>query len=546
MPLGGAVVYPAAMADAPEDLPDVRSDLARALKLIADRAPEYERRKAMYDGTAREYAASAAVGKIIDASAAAHPLGFAHIPVDAVVDKAQLQGFDAEGGAADELARLVDELSLLDEADDWQVRLGYFGDYYTVVDPLEETTGGAATALRVTASSPLTTVAVYSPRDSASMLYGVKRWKTGEGESAYWSAMMYYDDVTLLLETAPGAGDEPKAEAFLPLEDAQVDPDAEQPSWRVPHLGGLPLLVHHRIGGKPYGEPLHVKAFGAQDAITKISAVNLATVDAQGFPARYALADPMAETDDDIDDDFGTDGPSTTAADRDGMTTATTGASRLRDLPGTIKLLRGIKSVGTFEAASPDGFLKNLDWYVRAMAVQTGTPLFEFDLDGEQPSGEARRRASARLNRRVEKFTRAAGASFARLADVLLAVRGVDATAARVVARWAPIETETDAEGMELVAAKVENGVPLRVALLEAGYTAEQVDAWAPDGSATLSPKAAALLATALRDFAQAETLGAVTSAELAEALPYLLTGARGEGPRLDDDDDDPAPSAEA
>ena len=113
-------------------------------------------------------------------------------------------------------------------------------------------------------------------------------------------------------------------------------------------------------------------------------------------------------------------------------------------------------------------------------------------------------------------------ASFARLADVLLAVRGVDATAARVVARWAPIETETDAEGMELVAAKVENGVPLRVALLEAGYTAEQVDAWAPDGAATLSPKAAALLATALRDFAQAETLGVVTSAELAEATDRM------------------------
>lgn len=518
------------MTDAPEDLASAQRDLARALKIIADKATEYERRKAMYDGTAREYAASAAISKLIDDSAAAHPLGFAHIPVDAVVDKARLQGFDAEGSAADELTRLGDELGLIEEADDWLLRLGIFGDYYTIIDPTEEDDDGVATVLRVSASSPLTTVAVYSARDSSRMLYGVKRWKSGEGSSLRWSAVMYYDDATLMLETADGSGEEPKAEAFLPLLDSDGDPD----SWRVEHDYGRPLLVHHRVGGKPYGEPLHAKAFGAQDAITKISAVNLATVDAQGFPARYALADPLAETDDDIDDDFGTDGPNTTAADRDGMTTATTGASRLRDLPGTIKLLRGIKSVGTFEAASPDGFLKNLDWYVRAMAVQTGTPLFEFDLTGEQPSGESRRRASARLNRRVEKFTRAAGAGLVQLADTLLAVRGIDPEAARVVARWAPIETETDAEGMELVAAKVENGVPLRVALLEAGYTDEQVGEWVPDGAATLSPKAAALLATALRDFGQAETLGVISAAELAEALPYLLTGARGEGPSID------------
>lgn len=515
------------MTNAPLSLDDVRRDLARALKLIDDMAPEYERRRAMYDGTAREYATSPTLRSIIDKSAEAHPLGFAHIPCDAVTDKAAFRGFTAtEAAAADRLAAIVDELALGDEVDDWHAKLGYFGDYYAIVDPLDETEAGAATSLRASGSSPLTTIAVYSSRDSGAMLYGAKRWRSGSGESAQWSAILYYDDATLLLETTPGVESGSKAEQYAPLLDESGEPD----SWRVPHEGGRPLLVHYAIGGKPYGVPLHAKAFGAQDAITKISAVNLATVDAQGFPSRYALADPLAEIDDDIDDDFGTDGPSTAAADRDGLTTATSGASRLRDLPGTIKLLRGIKSVGTFEAASPDGFLKNLDWYVRAMAVQTGTPLFEFDLTGEQPSGESRRRASLRLNKRVEKFTRAAGRGHVALADVMLGALGLDPVRAGVGVSWAPIETETDAEGLELVAAKVANGVPIRVALLDAGYTADEVDAWHPEGSAALTPNQAAALAAALADFGKAAALGVVTEREIAAALPRLLTEARGEG----------------
>lgn len=517
------------MTHAPLTLTDVRRDLARALKLIGDMRPEYERRQAMYEGTAREYATSPALRSIIDKSAEAHPLGFAHIPCDAVVDKATFQGFTAtEDATKKRLDEIVDELDLSDDLDDWHTKLGYFGDYYAIVDPADETESGAATSLSVSGSSPLTTVAVYSKRDASRMLYGAKAWRSGEGEGAQWSAILYYDDETLLLQTPEGTGEGDKADAYSPLLDESGEPD----SWRVPHEGGRPLLVHYAIGSKPYGTPLHAKAFGAQDAITKISAVNLATVDAQGFPSRYALADPLADIDDDIDDDFGTDGPSTAAADQDGLTTATSGASRLRDLPGTIKLLRGIKSVGTFEAAEPDGFLKNLDWYVRAMAVQTGTPLFEFDLGGEQPSGESRRRASLRLNKRVEKFTQRVGRGHVALADTMLGALGIDAVAAGVGAMWAPIETETDTEGLELVAAKIANGVPVAAALVEAGYSPEDVAKWYPDGDegAALTPKVAAELAAALADFGKAAAFGVVTEREIAAALPRLLTQARGEG----------------
>ncbi len=531
------------MANAPEALDDIRDDLARGLKLIADAAPRYEKARAMYDGTAAEVAASPSLQRLIEQTAQAHPLSFAHIPVDALVDRVNLAGIGAEdAAAAARLAELYDELSLADEVDDWHLKAAYFGDYYAIVDPLDESESGAATSLSVAGSSPLTTTLVYSSKSSAEALYGVKRWPVGEGASRRWYAVLYYDDASVMLVTAPGTADGSKAENYAP----QLDESGVPGSERVPHAGGRKLLVHYAVDGKPYGVPVHIKAYGPQDAITKVSAVNLAAVDAQGFPSRYALADPLAEIDDDIDDDFGTDGAATAAADQDGLTTATTGVSRLRDVPGTIKLLRGIKSVGQFDEATPDGMLKNLEFYIRSMAVATGTPLFEFDLGGGQPSGESRRRASARINNKARKIQRTLGRSHVELADLMLAVLGIDPAPARVSVTWLPSETETDAEGIALVAAKISTGVPVAEALLEAGYTDEQVAAWYPTGEVHTTPALVATLAEALQKLGQALTLGSVTESEIAAMLPGVLTEARNEGPSSMSETDDEAPDEAA
>jgi hypothetical protein len=74
----------------------------------------------------------------------------------------------------------------------------------------------------------------------------------------------------------------------------------------------------------------------------------------------------------------------------------------------------------------------------------------------------------------------------------------------KVEAVWAPSETATDNEGIALVAKKIENGIPPRQALLEAGYTQEQVDEWMPvdevNGLAMpLTPDMVVQLAEALR-----------------------------------------------
>lgn len=520
------------MVDAPQSLNDLRRHLERALSLMDAKNEEYVRAKEYYEGTRAEVFASVTVRRLLADSAAANPISLAHIPVDVIADKVELSSLTAtEPAPAEILATVADANNLDDEADDVIRKACYYGDYYAIVDPTGEDDDGKIIAedIKLVGSSPLTTIMVYDPMDDRTPLYGVKVWQDGKR----LRGRIFYDDSTVKLiteETTQAA----KAELFV--FDIDVTKDQEEADAFVEHPGGLMLLRHLAIGGKPYGVPVHKKAWGPQDAITKISATNLSNVDGQGFASRWALADPLAEVDDDIDDDFGDDGPTTAADASDGLTKATTGSSRVKSIPGAIALLKGIKEVGQFDATPTEHFLKNLDWYVRVMAVACGVALFEFDLTGEQPSGEARRRAEGRSNKKAAKIQRAAGAFFRDLGDTVLAVLNTKGT---VTATFRPTETATDKDGLELVASKIATGVPVTQAFLEAGYTDEQVAEWFPEKQPHITMDMLKTLGSALQQLGQAKTLGVITDVEIADMLPTILTGARGEGPGVPLDEDE-------
>lgn len=513
------------MTDAPDTVEALRRDLARALKIIDAKAPEYKRAKIYADGTAHEIAGSAIARRIV-AQSELTPISFAHIPVDVISDKIELASITApEAAAKSALETWIDANDVDDEAADWIRKACIFGDYYAITDPREEEESGAAPidSVQTVGSSPLTSVVVYDKRTQRHFDFGLKVWDASVGSMPRTRAILFYDDASVKLISKLGSKGSDANEYELDLDDEDEPEDA----W-IFHEGGRPLIAHLAVGGKPYGVPVHRKAWGPQDAITKISANNLVNVDALGLPSRWALLDPAAELDDDIDDDFGTDGPTTAAGSRDGSTTATS-TTRVRSIPGAIAMLRGVKSVGTFDAGDTNGFLANLDWYVRAMAVACGIPLFEFDLTGDQPSGESRRRAEGRANRQAAKIKKQAEAFFRDLADTALAVSGLSG---RVAVTFNPSETSTDKDGLELVSLKVKAGVPIRQALLEAGYTDELVNEWYPASEkAKMTPELVAMLATALAALGTAKTLGVITDDELAEMLPDILTGARGEGP---------------
>jgi hypothetical protein len=502
------------MVNAPDNLDDLRRDLGRALSLITERAPGYAKAREYYDGTRAEIGGSRVADAII-AQSKATPISFAHVPVDVVVEKVELVGLTAaETAAAAALEAWADANDVDDEADDWILKAGYFGDYYVVSDPkAQDDDGGVAVEdVDTVGMSPLSAVVVYDAKTQRTALFGAHTWETGSKTKPETRAVLYYDDASVKLVTASGKSAD-AADYVLDVPDDGDDEDA----W-IRHDGGRMLISHLPIGGKPYGVPLHKRAWAFQDAIAKVSANNLVNVDAQGLPSRWALLDPAAEIDDEIDDDFGTDGPSTISG--DGQRAATKDR-RARTVPGAINMLRGVKSTGTYDAGDSNSFLSNLDWYLRGMAVACGVPLFELDPKGVQPSGESRRRAESRANRKAVKVTRSAGAFLRDVADTVLGLVGVTGT---VTASFAPAETQTDKEGLELVSAKVKAGVPLRQALVEAGYTPEQVEEWYPKSSpVAYSPEVVELLARGLAALGNAKTLGVIDDATIAKMLPELI-----------------------
>jgi hypothetical protein len=506
------------MADAPDNLRDLQRDLKRAFAILDERRPDYVLGRDFYDGTRTEVFASKWARKALNDNAEAHPISLAHIPVDVIVDMIELTSLDAaDTTAASALDTITEANDLEEAAEEWLLKAGYFGDYYVITDPTEEDGDGRALAesVRWIGSSPLTTVAVYNRADERTPEFYVKVWEDGK----VYRARAYYDDCTVKLATERKAARDPQA--------FELDYDEEPEEAYIFHEGGRPLVKHLAIGGRPYGVPLHRKAWGPQDAITKISASNLSNIEAIALPARWALLDPMAEIDDDIDDDFSTDGPSTPADKRDNE--GASKGSRVRSVPGAIAFLRGISKVGTFESGDGKTFLENLDWYVRVMAVACGIALFEFDLKGEQPSGESRRRAMGRALKRAKRIRSAFGSFLTGLAELSLAVVGVTA---KVDATFYPIETSTDKDGLELVGLKIQHGVPVRVALLEAGYTDEQVDAWWPENAPAVTINMLTTLGSALAQLGTAKTLGVIDDGEIADMLPTILTGARNEGRR--------------
>jgi len=505
------------MTNAPDTLEELRRDLARALTVIADRADDYIAAKEYDDGKRAEYADSKAAEAVIRQTERT-PLSFAHIPIDVVSDKVALASISApDAGARRALETWMEANDIDDESNDWIRKACVFGDYYVVTDPIGLDEDGAFTIEDIDSvgMSPLSTVVVYDKKTQRVAQFGAHFWDAGTKLEPETRAVLYYDDCSVKL-TAPKAD---ASDASLFVLDIDPSKGEEDEDAYLEHEGGRMLIAHLAVGGKPYGVPIHRKAWGPQDAITKISANNLVNVDALGLPSRWALIDPNAEVDDDIDDDFGTDGPTTSPVNSDGSRDATTGR-RVRTVPGAVQFLRGVKQTGTYEGAETTGFLANLDWYVRAMAVACGIALHEFDMKGDQPSGESRRRAEGRQNRIAARVKRQATAFFRELADTVLGLVGITAD---VAVTFNPSETSTDKDGLELVAIKAKAGVPLRQALLEAGYTDDQLNKWYPADAPAFSVETMGLVAEVLSKLGTAKTLGVLDDAAIAAMVPELF-----------------------
>jgi len=158
------------------------------------------------------------------------------------------------------------------------------------------------------------------------------------------------------------------------------------------------------------------------------------------------------------------------------------------------------------------------------MAQITDTPLRMFDpQSSSQRSGESYREEDGPFISKVENRQTSYGAALHDAFTFALRRLGVEDPV--VTIDWVPARSVSSAEGWQTVKTKIEAGVPRRQALMEAGYRAEQVDAWlAGTDDAELQRRVDVLasLADSAQKLGAAAALGVITN----DQVTALMSGA--------------------
>ncbi len=436
----------------------VASDLMNAVEAIRANADDYRRAADYYHGEVPELFCSTAVRRALRGAHGGFDINLARRPVDAVLDRLAIVAVSVPG---DESAtrRLVDNIWVPNRMNRYSQTVHWaaltYGDGYLIEWP------GDDGAVDMFYNSPVTTRVFYKPENPRIKDYAAKLWAEGKGDQQHHRLNLYYPDGIEKWTTKPGNPGKEESDWF-PYHQADGEP------WPVLNPFGEIPVFHFRTG-EPYGRPEHKGAFGAQNAITKLSSTLMATIDFQGFPQRYALLRAGAGADPDWDSADETLDPDELPA-----------SGRLRADPGTLWNLPDAEKVGQFDPANVEAFLNPLRFYARAMAASTATPLRFFEPSGDVPSGESLRADDAPLARRIEDRQDVFAEEWQ--AALVFAGRVVGEAFPAPDVQWDPVQMVDDEAGWRTAMLKQQAGVPARQVLTEAGYLSDLVEGWL-DGS---------------------------------------------------------------
>jgi hypothetical protein len=487
------------------------ADLKQAYHELCEARPEYAKATAYYVGDVEEIFASDKVAKMLAKSNLNEldKVNFARIPVDAVVNKLHITAITTDDEQADaEIADLIKRNELDEEGPALHTRGCSQGDAYLMVWP-ELDDGGHVAGVNMFVNSAATVRVIYDDENPLRKKLTIKSWCVGSGRDQVIRADLWYDD---------------RIERWLWAGKHSTKNDKWEP-WSgdgqdavLPNPWGIPFF-HFRTS-RPYGTPDHHAAYGPQDLINKLIVSHAATIDYQSLPQRYGLIDPAVDQSG-AQSDFDPEFPEDAEADPQ----SALNPSQLRNDPGELWMLQGLKGVGQFDAAQPDVYLKPLDRYIKAMSQVTDTPFDLFDSTGDAISGHAREEAKAPLTAKVEARQRSFGATWAAAYTFALRILGYDDITVKV--HWKPADQVTSAEGWATIEAKIRNGVPREQALVEAGYPPEIVQAWLTglDDDAELQRRVELLsgLGDAIQKLGAGVQLQAVTGEQVATLLDAVL-----------------------
>lgn len=524
---------------------DAAADLVAGLKAIEQAWPKYDKAEKFYAGTQPEIFNNRKVAELLAPSAGQFRLNFAATPVDVVADSLSINAVvavtDKEEGDAEKNEDATQRL----ETEVWEenglgaampsyiLKTGMYGDGYLFVWPGED-----EGKVEVHWNSPKSARMMYADERPTTPLYYVKRWKEDESKGGIWRANVYYDGVVIRFSAVKDGKGDSKAK-WVPFADDEGDSE-------IAHENGFP--IYHLRNSVPYGIPEHERGYGPQSAIDKLAVTLVETVEAAGFPSRYALTDGDALIDGGIDNpDFDDDGDDT-ATSVDGSDRKD--SSRYRVGPGELAIMPGVNETGQYDSANPDAILKPIAFFVRVLAQLTTTPMHYFDTEwmggGDAPSGESLRVADAprvkKASKRQDMYGPTIEDAFTRALE-MIGVAGV-----RADIRWAATSSIDDLDGWDVLAKKNEAGVPQSQTLREAGYDGDLVDTWldTDDEALSLARRVAVLdqIGDAMQKISSGVAAGVLSAENAAALVEGVLSAALGETVTLEADEEksEPAP----
>ena len=486
------------------------TDLGRGLYELDCTQRRYRVANQYYEGRVPEVFSSARMRRAMAATGVGFTFNFAASVADAVIERLEIAAVSAPDtpDAQSTLDDVWQDNKLDIEARNIMRSACEYGDAYLIVwpDPAGDGDSDGLPGVNVFYNSPLCVRLFYDEENPARKSYAIKRWQLRDQR---FRVDLYYPG-RIERYISPPRVQHPKETDFVEYTADGEDSTLPNPFGEVP--------VFHFRTDTPYGDPEHQGAYGPQDAIHKLIVSHMASVDYQAFPQRFALTAPETDSTEAaaLDEDefsFPLDTGATGTNNRDPQ-------SQFTSDPGSLWYMQGITSVGQFAAADPNNFTAPMLTYLRCMAQITNTPLHRIDPTGDAPSGESLRTAEAPFIRKVRDRQLSFGATWREALVFALRVAG---QAAEVDVRWAPAASTDDETGWTTAGLKLAAGVPLRQVLMEAGYTADQLDAWS-DVDLPLNVDQLAKIGQALASLGTAQNLGAV-SPEQVQALITRIIG---------------------
>jgi hypothetical protein len=355
------------------------------------------------------------------------------------------------------------------------------GDGYILVWPDEE---GRATIYPQRADR---IVYKYSDDLPGQVEWAAKGWRDA---SSHYNLTMYYED---------------RLEKFVSKDSVRAVPDSEKAMvrrevegepWPMPNETGRIPLFHFAsnapVGG--YGKSELADVVPVQDGLNKAVADMLVAMEYVALPQRYATGLEV-----EYDEETGK-----------AKEPFKPGVERLWTSPATDTRF------GQFDGASLEQFTKVQDSFRAETARVSGTPFHYLMLQGgDWPSGEAMKTAEARFLSRVNGRMTTYGNAWED--GMKFAVSLESATPMsdeeEFNAGWKDPAPRSEKEHAETVAIKKDLGLPQRQALLELGYTEDEVNQFMEEKAAENDRAASQFLKSFDRGGGPPPEIGGVPSA---------------------------------